>query len=100
MDLFGLGKVSRHPEGLMLLTTVYDNINLSIIRGILDDAKIPFLIKERGSGSSVKIIAGYSMFGTDLFVRPGDLEAASELIAPLDEDADGISGDETGGDEE
>jgi hypothetical protein len=88
MGFFGLDKASKHPEGLELLTTVYDNVEFAIVRGILEGAGIPYLVKERGSGSSVKIIAGYSMFGTDIFVRKDDLDTAAELIAPEGEGAE------------
>ena len=88
MDLFGLDKVAKHPEGLLLLTTVYDNVELAIIRSILEGAEIPYLVKERGAGSSVKIIMGYSMCGTDIFVRKEDLDTAAELIAPDEEGED------------
>lgn len=102
MNLFGLDKASRQPEGLLLLTTVYDNVSLAVIRGILEGADIPYLIKERGSGSSVKIIAGYSMFGTDIFVRRDQLETAAALIAPADGEVpeDGTLDQEDAGDDE
>ena len=57
-----------------------DNIALSVLRSILDGEKIPYLIRERGSGSSVKIIAGYSMFGTDVFVPTSAIERAREVL--------------------
>lgn len=82
MSIFGLDKVSHHDKGLELLTTVFDNEQLSVIRGILEGENIPYMIKERGSGSSVKIITGFSIFGTDIFVRSEDLEVATALITP------------------
>lgn len=81
-DLFGLDKVSAHDEGLELLTTAYDPTYLVIVKSILEDAKIPFLTKDRGSGAAVRVIMGYSMFGTDIFVPKALYETASELIAP------------------
>ena len=66
--LFGLDRVSPHDDTLALLTTVYDSTQLAVLESILRDAEIPYMVKERGSGSSVKIITGFSMFGTDLFV--------------------------------
>ena len=81
-DLFGLDKVSAHDEELELLTTAYDPTYLAIVKSILEDAKIPFLTKDRGSGAAVRVIMGYSMFGTDVFVPRELLETASELIAP------------------
>ena len=85
MDFFGLDRAKKHPDGLELLATVYDNAALAVTRSILEGAGIPFLIKERGAGSSVKIIAGFSMFGTDIYVHKEDLEVAAELLA-LDAD--------------
>ena len=80
--LFGLDRVSPHDDTLALLTTVYDSTQLAVLESILRDAEIPYMVKERGSGSSVKIITGFSMFGTDLFVRRDQLELATELITP------------------
>ena len=82
--LFGLDRVSAHDEGLELLTTVYDRAQLMIVESILKDAEIPYLAKERGSGTMVKVIAGYSMFGTDIFVPSSALDAAVALITPPD----------------
>lgn len=82
--LFGLDRVSPHDDSLALLTTVYDSVQLAVLESILRDADIPYLVKERGSGSSVKIITGFSMFGTDLFVRSEHLALATELITPPD----------------
>ena len=82
--LFGLDRVSAHDEGLELLTTVYDRAQLMIVESILKDAEIPYLAKERGSGTMVKVIAGYSMFGTDIFVPGSALDTAVALITPPD----------------
>ena len=81
-DLFGLDKVSAHSDDLELLTTAYDPTYLAIVKSILEDANIPFLTKDRGSGAAVRVIMGFSMFGTDVFVPRELLETAAELIAP------------------
>lgn len=80
MGLFGLNKPTKRHDELKLLTTVYDNEQLAIVRCILDGDNIPYLTKERGSGSSVKIIMGFSMFGTDIFVKSEQLEQAQALL--------------------
>ena len=85
-DLFGLDKVSAHDEDLALLTTAYDPTYLAIVKSILEDAKIPFLTKDRGSGAAVRVIMGYSMFGTDIFVPRELYETALELITPAESD--------------
>ena len=77
---FGMDKVSAHDENVSLLTTVHDDVECSIICGILEEDKIPFLVKDRGTGEVVRILFGYSMFDSDIFV-PNDLLAqASELL--------------------
>ncbi len=101
MDFFGLDKAKKYPGGLELLTTVYDNVQLAVVRSLLEGAGIPFLAKERGAGGSVKIIAGFSMFGTDIYVRKEDLEAAAELLkSDADEEAgsNDNNNDDTSGD--
>ena len=84
-SFFGLDRVSPHDENLELLTTVYDAPSQAIVEGILRDAEIPYLAKSRGSGTAVKVITGFSMFGTDIFVLREHLEAALELITPPEE---------------
>ena len=78
--LFGLDSVSSHDEGLELLMTVYDPAELMVAQSVLKDAEIPFLCKDRGSGGMMKIIAGYSVMGTDIFVMSGHLQTARELF--------------------
>ena len=92
--LFGLDRVSPHDESLELLTTVYEPSLLMVLESILRDAEIPYLKKERGSGSSMKVIAGFSVFGTDLFVLREHLETARALIAPQEIEDDEDEGDE------
>ena len=84
-SFFGLDRVSAHDESLALLTTVYDPSQLMIVESILRDAEIPYLKKERGGGTSVRVIAGFSVFGTDLFVRKEQLDTALALITPPEE---------------
>ena len=78
--LFGLDNVSSHDEGLELLMTVFDPAELAVVTSILDGAEIPYLAKDRGAGGTMKIIAGYSVFGTDIFVRADQLDDAVALF--------------------
>ena len=78
--LFGLHKVSAHDESLELLMTVYNSAEQAVVESILNDAEIPYLIKERGVGSSVKVITGFSMYGTDIFVRREQLDEAKAIF--------------------
>ena len=92
--LFGLDRPAAPDENTALLTTVHDNVELEIIRDILTSEGIPCRSLERGSGSSVKILAGYSMYGSDIYVPATALEKARELLeayrnAEIVEEADG-----------
>lgn len=63
-----------------LLTTAHDDVELSILCDILTGEQIPFLTRDRGSGSSVRVIMGYSMYGTDIIVPAAELERAQEIL--------------------
>lgn len=78
--LFGLDSASHADEDNELLITVYDNIQLAMVRGLLESEKIPYLVRERGSGSAVKIISGFSLYGSDVFVEKSCIEKARDLI--------------------
>ena len=60
---FGFNKPAPTDEHTAILTTVYDPVELSVIRSILEGEKIPHRVRERASGGMVKVIAGYSVFG-------------------------------------
>ena len=83
-DIFGLDKPAACDEFNAHLTTVHDNAELCVVRSILEGEKIPYRVRERGSGGMVKVIAGYSMYGTDIFVPSTALETATALITPPD----------------
>ena len=77
---FGLDKVCAHDENAAHLTTVHNQVELSIVRSILEGEEIPYQTRQRGSGGAVTVIAGYSMFGTDIFVPKAMLEHAQEVL--------------------
>ena len=80
--IFGLDHPANDTS-LTHLCTFHDPVSLSIAEEMLQDAEIPFLKKERGSGNAVRLIVGFQSFGTDLFVRPEDAERANEVLVPL-----------------
>ncbi len=81
MGLFGLSKPKKKEnDGMELLVTTHDNIEQSILESILEGEGIPYMVHDRGSGGSVRIIAGYSMFGTDIYVPAETLASAQELL--------------------
>ena len=83
-SFFGLDTPNKVDENLELLTTLHDEISLSCVESILRDAEIPYLVKHRGAGSSMRVIMGFSLFAADVFVLKETLELAQALIAPSD----------------
>ena len=83
--LFGLEKPAKtSPEAGELLTTAYSNEELSAIEALLRGAEIPNRLCERGAGGVVRVIAGYNMYGTDVYVKADDVETARELLTPVE----------------
>lgn len=80
-SIFGLDNVSAHDDNVELLFTVYDPAELAVVESVLRDADIPYLCKDRGSGGMMKVIAGFSVFGTDVFVLKEHLETAKGIFA-------------------
>lgn len=78
--LFGLDTAPHADADSELLLTVHDNIQLAMVRGLLEAEGIPYLVRERGSGSAVKIISGFSLYGSDVFVEKSCIERARDLI--------------------
>lgn len=68
---------------LVNLKTTNNNYEISLIEGILNDNSIPYILKEKESGSYMKIIGGFSLYGTDILVEKNDFERANELILEI-----------------
>lgn len=98
------------PEGSELVATVYDPLQVMMIRGLLESQNIPFMIRERGSGAYISIIMGTNYLGTDVYVPFSCVDRALEVIAPLfegeedcenaDEETEELDGSEDENDEE
>lgn len=86
-DLFGLEKKHKIPYGeeVDLLITVHDPVTLGIVRGLLEDERIPYLVHERGAGSALRLITGYSTMGTDIYVPKVLIENAKALVAGIED---------------
>jgi hypothetical protein len=97
--LFGLDKPQKPADPTSsLLATAYGNEELAAIEALLRSAEIPYRLCDRGAGGVVRVISGYTMYGTDVFVREEDLETAKELLTPVEIDEeqteDGVSEEE------
>ena len=80
MSPFTTFKNNPPMDSLKLLITAGDEMEMNIIRDILENNEIPVFVRYRDSSSTAKIYAGYSIFGADIFVDEGDFEKADELL--------------------
>lgn len=86
-SLFGLDHASGTDDKVVLLSTVYNRVDLAFLTGLLKDAEIPFEVKERGSGGILQVLAGYSMYGADILVPADALDEAQALLDASEADA-------------
>ena len=87
--LFGLDRVTPHdPKTSAYLTTVYGNEQLASIECLLRSEELLYRTCDRGAGGVVRAIAGFTMYGTDVFVSPEDLERAQSLLAQAEANAE------------
>lgn len=68
---------------LVVLRTIENEFEMNMISAILEDNNIPFIVKNKGSGSYMRILTGFSPFQTDILVDSGSLDKALELINPI-----------------
>ena len=80
MDRFFGLDTPRQRDGMELLTTARDDVELVVIKSILDGEEIPYLAEDRGCGGLVRVITGNSVYGTDILVPTAFLERAKEIL--------------------
>ena len=79
-SFFGFDRVSAHDDNVELLFTIYEPSELMVVESVLKDAQIPYMCKDRGAGGMMKIVAGYSVFGTDVFVLKEHIDTARAIF--------------------
>lgn len=65
---------------LIFLRTTNDIHELNIIKEILDDNEIPYVLKDRGIGGYMRIISGNLLYGTDILVEESTAEKAKAIL--------------------
>ena len=82
--LFGLEKnTSSSEDAVGYVTTVHGNAELAVAESLLRDAGIAYRLFDRDAGGVTRMVAGYTMYGTDILVRPEDVDTARALLAPV-----------------
>ena len=65
---------------LVLLKTITNDYELSLIKNLLDDNEIPYIVKDYGIGGYMRIITASSMYRTDILVEISSYDKAKEII--------------------
>lgn len=92
--MFG-SKRDKDKNEPVLLITVDSNYQLGLVRSILEENNISCLAQDRASGGYMRVYAGGSIFGTDIYVAPENEEKAKKLLDILDLDnSEGIPDEE------
>lgn len=68
-------------ECVAYLMSTNDPVEVSLIIGLLEDAKIGAMAKSKKGSGVMNVIAGYSLLGTDIYVERARLDEAKELVA-------------------
>lgn len=75
------------------LTSAATRVEAEMMERMLEEYGIPCFIKDLESGGYMNIYMGYSVFGSEIYVREGDLERAKSL---LEEQAQTAGPEQTG----
>ena len=75
------------------LTSAATRVEAEMMERMLEEYGIPCFIKDLESGGYMNIYMGYSVFGSEIYVREGDLERAKSL---LEEQAQPAGPEQTG----
>lgn len=68
---------------LIKLRSITNEMELGMIKNILDDNRIPYIIRDYGPGGHIRIIGGGSIFGTDVMVDKEDFDRANDLLESI-----------------
>lgn len=65
---------------LVLLKTINNNYELGLIKSILEENQIPYIVKDRGTGGYMRIISGDSLYETEILVDKLVLDKANSIL--------------------
>ena len=68
---------------IVKLRSISNEMELGMIKDILDDNDIPYIVKDYGPGGHMRIIGGSSLYLTDVMVEGDDFEKANSLLESI-----------------
>ena len=77
----GEENTGEKPLETALLREAVDDVQLSFIKDVLEESGIHILTRDRENGDYMRILAGTSIFGRDVYVEKSLLPRAQEILA-------------------
>lgn len=74
---------NKDEINIIKLRSTSNEMELNMMKEILYDNHIPYIIKDHGAGGHMRIIGGSSFFGTDIMVEEDYYERANELLESI-----------------
>lgn len=65
---------------LVLLKSINNEYEFNMVKGILNEHKIPYIVKEHGIGGYMRIISGTSNERVDILVEKSAFEKAKAIL--------------------
>lgn len=65
---------------LSLLKTTSNTHELNLMKNLLDEHNIPYIVKDHGAGGYMRIISGSSLYGADILVEKATFEKAKSIL--------------------
>ncbi|WP_425538951.1 putative signal transducing protein [Microaceticoccus formicicus] len=81
--MFKKKKDNNSEIELVLLRSTNDDFELLTIKSLLEENNIPYIIKDRGAGGYMRLFAGGSVFGSDIFIEKSQLEEVSRILEDI-----------------
>lgn len=74
---------NKDKINLRKLRSVTNEIELGMIKEILEDNNIPYILKDKGSGAYMRIITGSSPFSTEIMVEESKFDKANKILESI-----------------
>ena len=74
---------NKDKINLRKLRNVTNEIELGMIKEILEDNNIPYILKDKGSGAYMRIITGSSPFSTEIMVEESEFDKANKILESI-----------------
>ena len=68
---------------IIKLRSISNEMELDMIKAILGDNSIPYIVKDHGAGGHMRIIGGGSLFATEVMVAEYDFDRANKLLESI-----------------